>query len=81
MSKTSVQFYKIEQLGSDINSPYNDFAPFEKNDSFFYASNRYTNPTNKWLVGKTLLKDDSKNDVLSNEFNQDTKHNVNMTYS
>ena len=79
--KDSVQFYKIEQLGSDINSPYNDFAPFEKNDSFFYASNRYTNPTNKWLVGKTLLKDASKNDVLSNEFNQDTKHNVNMTYS
>ncbi|MCO6460626.1 MAG: PD40 domain-containing protein [Saprospiraceae bacterium] len=77
----SVEFYKIEQLGSDVNTPYNDFAPYEKSDSFFYASNRYTNPDNQWLVGKTLLKDESKNDALGNDFNQDTKHNVNMTYT
>ena len=77
----SVEFYKVEQLGSDINSPYNDFAPFAKNDSFFYASNRFTNPKNKWLIGKTLLKDSISNGELSNAFNEDTKHNVNLTFT
>ena len=80
-SSDSAQYYKVVQLGSDINSPYNDFAPFEKNDSLFYASNRFTNPTNKWLVGKTMLKDASSNAELGSEFNENTKHNVNMTYS
>ncbi len=77
----SVEFYAVQQLGSDVNSPYNDFAPFVSKDSFFYASNRYTNPNNQWLVGKTLLKDTSTNDVLSNAFNEDTRHNVNLTFS
>lgn len=77
----SVEFYKVEQLGSDINSPYNDFAPYEKNDSFFYSSNRFTNPANKWLLGKTLLKDSTSNDAIGSEFNEDTKHNVNLTFS
>lgn len=77
----SVEFYKVEQLGSDINSPYNDFAPYEKNDSFFYSSNRFTNPANKWLLGKTLLKDSTSNDAVGPQFNEDTKHNVNLTFS
>lgn len=77
----SVEFYKLEQLGSDINTPYNDFAPFTKNDTLFYASNRFENPKNKWLVGKTLFMDSVRNEVLDNKFNEDTKHNVNLTYS
>ncbi len=78
----SASYYIMHHLGTDVNSPYSEFAPYVLNDSLFYSSNRFINPKNGWLVGKMLLKDDKGNDTLGLPFNFDkTLHSVNLTFA
>lgn len=78
----SASYYVMHHLGTDVNTPYSEFAPYILNDSLFYSSNRFINPKNDWLVGKTLLKDDQGNDTLGLPVNYDkSMHTVNLTFS
>lgn len=78
----SATYFSITHLGSDINTPYSEFAPFIKSDTLFYSSNRFQNPKNNWLVGKVLMKDTTSNDTLGAPINFDKSlHTVNLTYT
>lgn len=78
----SATYFTIEHMGADINTPYSEFAPFLKNDTLYYSSNRFENPKNKWLVGKVIMKDSTSNDTLGSPINFDKSlHTVNLTFS
>ncbi|MBK7232883.1 MAG: hypothetical protein IPH93_11640 [Saprospiraceae bacterium] len=44
----------IENMGSNVNSENSDFAPFEKNEKFYFSSNRFDNIHNKLIPKRTL---------------------------
>ena len=78
----SATYFTIQHLGSDINTPYSEFAPFIKSDTLYYSSNRFENPKNNWLVGKVIMKDTVSNDTLGAPVNFDkSMHTVNLTYT
>jgi len=78
--------FKIEILGSDINSPYSDFGAIKVDEDLYYSSLRYeeTDPEEKpsKLISKILKSESGANgEMMDAEINMDFKPVAHTTFN
>jgi hypothetical protein len=78
--------YVIENLGDDINSQYNDFAPYPVGDTLYFSSFRFPFPKDKENPERSLIKVLTNVTTANNQetypasFNEEKRHTANTTF-